>query len=559
MLSEVGFLPMPVSPQSFLARFREAIVSSGLVTTAMLNAAESEARAAAGGTDGGEAAVVRATIKLLIDRGKLTSQQADQLVAAMQSPRDRFEEAALASGVVSDEDLKAAEADLQAVANLESLEEDAIVRGLAEALVKNEVLTPFQANQLLLGRKKLRLGQYRILDQIGRGGMGLVFLAEHELMGRQVAIKVLSRKKSNEDSEQAFLREIRVLGRLDHENLVRALDAGYDGLVFFLVTELIPGLDLNRQVKRHGVLDEMTAASVISQAATALAYAHAEGVVHRDVKPGNIIVTDEGVVKLLDLGLAGSMVAGEKVELNRIVGTMDYIAPEQLLDPDNVGPSADIYSLGCTLYFAVTGKPPFSGGDKKEKAQRHLHTPDKERPDPRDLNPLLSAAFSDVVTNMMLKEPTDRYQTMEEVIDALQSWRPEGLVAMSRAPGDAVVRPPVPGELPNGSAGPGDSNVSRDGWVLDADDVLPPSDSETGLGPPGRDDALPELDSLARQAVRIGLTSAVAGLAGWGVVATGVASLGLGSVFSLGPVLAGILACGLTAGGMSLAVILRSS
>lgn len=167
---------MPVSPQSFLARFREAIVSSGLVTTAMLNAAESEARAAAGGTDGGEAAVVRATIKLLIDRGKLTRQQADQLVAAMQSPRDRFEEAALASGVVSDEDLKAAEADLQAVADLESLEEDAIVRGLAEALVKNEVLTPFQANQLLLGRKKLRLGQYRILDQIGRGGMGLVFL-----------------------------------------------------------------------------------------------------------------------------------------------------------------------------------------------------------------------------------------------------------------------------------------------------------------------------------------------------------------------------------------------
>ena len=117
----------------------------------------------------------------------------------------------------------------------------------------------------------------------------------------------------------------------------------------------------------------------------------------------------------------------------------------------------------------------------------------------------------------------------------------------------------MPGELPNGSAGPGDSNISRDEWVLDTDDVLPPSDSGTGLGPPGRDDALPELDSLMGHAVRIGLTAAVAGFVGWGVVAIGVASLGLGSVFGLWPVLAGILACGLTAGGRSLAVMLRSS
>jgi len=267
-------------------------------------------------------------------------------------------------------------------------------------------------------------------------------------MGRQVAIKVLSRKKTEGDpekakeTEEAFLREIKVLSRLDHGNLVRALDAGYDGMVFFLVTELVPGLDLNRQVKRHGVLDEVTAASVFSQAAAALGYAHTQGVVHRDVKPGNIIVTDEGVVKLLDLGLANSMAVGERVELNRIVGTMDYIAPEQIQNPDHVGPSADIYSLGCTLYFAVTGRPPFPEGEKKDKANRHLH---EQPPKPADVAPHLSRAFCDVISGMMLKEPADRYQTMEEVITELQHWRPEELSPMARGGSSAGVdRPPVP-------------------------------------------------------------------------------------------------------------------
>ena len=135
---------------------------------------------------------------------------------------------------------------------------------MAECLVAQALLTRFQADQLLAGRRKLTLGQYRILDEIGRGGMGQVFRAQHVMMGRTVAIKVLPRAKSTSESEAAFQREIRMLARLDHDNLVRALDAGHDGKVYYLVTELVPGLDLRRQVLKHGTLDEVTAASVIS-------------------------------------------------------------------------------------------------------------------------------------------------------------------------------------------------------------------------------------------------------------------------------------------------------
>jgi serine/threonine protein kinase len=310
-------------------------------------------------------------------------------------------------------------------------------RELLEILCRQQLLTPFQARELFKGHTKFKLRQYRILDELGKGGMGQVFKAEHELMGRIVAIKVLPRKKSNDATEAAFRREIRMLGRLDHDHLVRALDAGYDGRVFFLVTEMVQGLDLGRQVKKFGPLDEVAAASVIAQVTRALGYAHSQHVVHRDVKPGNIVVSDRGIAKVLDLGLAGSALESEEMRLNRVVGTMDYIAPEQLDRPDDVDARADIYSLGCTLYYLLTGRPPFPGGTPKEKAHRHRHG----TADPvRKFSPGISAAFCAVVDGMMEKHPEHRPQTMSAVLDQLQSWIPEFPVPLPIGDGVDAVR-----------------------------------------------------------------------------------------------------------------------
>jgi eukaryotic-like serine/threonine-protein kinase len=326
--------------------------------------------------------------------------------------RARFHENALASGLVDEVQLSAAEAAV-AIAPSQA-EPDAWDQAVADQLVEAKILTKFQAREILAGRRRFRLGQYTVLDEVARGGMGHVFRAEHAMMGREVAVKVLPRAK-------AFQGEMRMLGRLDHENLVRAFDAGYDAMVYYLVTELVPGLDLKRQVLKHGPLDEVLAASVISQAARGLAYAHDQEIVHRDVKPGNILVTPEGRVKVLDLGLAGSQIEEESSRLGRVVGTMDYIAPEQVRTPDDVGPTADIYALGCTLYYAVTGQVPFPGGTRREKMQRQL----SETPTPPgQLAPQLSRDFCRLIDDMMAKDPARRIQSATDVIERLRRWTP---------------------------------------------------------------------------------------------------------------------------------------
>ena len=338
-------------------------------------------------------------------------------------PRHRFRDTALASGLVDEAQLSAAEREVGVSLQHRAADPEVWDRAVADHLVAQGLLTPFQAREILAGRRRFRLGQYTVLDEIGKGGMGQVFRAEHAMMGREVAVKVLPRAKSTPESEAAFRREMRMLGRLDHENLVRAFDAGYDAMVSYLVTELVPGIDLRRYVQSYGPLDEATAASVIAQAACGLAYAHDQRLVHRDVKPGNILVMQDGRVKVLDLGLAGSQLAEESSRLGRVVGTMDYIAPEQIRTPDDVGPSADVYALGCTLYYAVTGRVPFPGGSRREKMERHLN----DAPDSvRRLAPHLSDAFCEVVEAMMMKSPDQRIATAAEVVERLRPWLPEG-------------------------------------------------------------------------------------------------------------------------------------
>ncbi|MGA0041363.1 MAG: serine/threonine-protein kinase [Pirellulales bacterium] len=300
---------------------------------------------------------------------------------------------------------------------------------LATVLVEQGVLTRFQADQLLAGKRKLTLGHYRILDAVGQGGMGQVFQAKHLLMGRIVAVKVLPRARSNPQTEAAFRREIQHIASLDHRNLVYALDAGHDGKVYYLVTELVDGIDLRRQVLRYGPLNEVAAASVVAQAARGLAHAHARGFIHRDVKPGNLLVREDGLCKVSDLGLAGSVLDPESMKPGRIVGTMDYMAPEQILRPDLVTPAADMYGLGCTLFFALCGRVPFPGGSRDEKRRRQLEeTPERIHA----LAPTVSKEFAVVVEKMMAKDVAHRYQTAEEVLEAVHPWLTGSLVPMSR-------------------------------------------------------------------------------------------------------------------------------
>jgi serine/threonine-protein kinase len=219
----------------------------------------------------------------------------------------------------------------------------------------------------------------------------------------------------------AFCREIRAQAQLDHPNLVRLSFADKDGDTYFLVTEFVQGSDLRRLVRHHGPLSPRQAAVIVSQAAEALAYAHERGLVHRDVKPGNMLVTPEGHTKLTDLGLASfswdaTPTAGTP---KHIVGTPDFLAPEAIVQPGNPRPVSDIYSLGCSLYYAVTGKVPFPGGSTSDKLRRHL----EEAPlTPARLNPQLETEFVDVIADMMHKRPDQRIPRAGDVVDRLKRW-----------------------------------------------------------------------------------------------------------------------------------------
>ncbi len=296
-------------------------------------------------------------------------------------------------------------------------------------------LNPWQAKQLLDGRTKFNLGPYLIVDSLGRGGMGQVFKARHGVIGHVVAVKVLPLDKTTPDAAANFAREIRALGSLDHPRLVRALDAGHDGNVDYLVCEYVPGADLRKLVRRDGPLDMKTAAEVISQVAEGLEHAHQRGLIHRDVKPSNVLVTPDGEVKLSDLGLAGPLEGSAETDprFGKTVGTADYVSPDHVKSPWDPTPAWDVYSLGCTLYYAVTGKVPFPGGSTADKARAHC---DLGPIDPRRFNADLSERFVEVMAEMMAKEPAERIRSAAEVISRLAPWaaRPAEVPVAKEAP-----------------------------------------------------------------------------------------------------------------------------
>ncbi|MDX1947693.1 MAG: serine/threonine-protein kinase [Pirellulaceae bacterium] len=337
--------------------------------------------------------------------------------------RSMFRNLALLSGLVTQEQLD------QVVATLRSQPQpglppapmlDVDDEQLAAKLVELGILTPYQLKELKAGRSKFNLGSYTITDWIGQGGMGHVYKGVHQVMGRECAIKTLPLVKATPESISNFNREIRTQAQLDHPHLVRAYDAGKDGNIYYMAVEYVPGTDLRKLVRSQGPLTQTQAASVILQTARGLEYAHGKGLIHRDIKPGNILVTAQGIAKLSDLGLAGFLHDAENdPRAGKIVGTADYLSPEQIRSPGDITLTTDIYSLGCTLYYAVCGKVPFPGGTARDKARRHC----EETPwHPRRFNPDLHEEFVEVIADMMEKDPKARIQTAAEVVARLEQF-----------------------------------------------------------------------------------------------------------------------------------------
>ncbi len=328
----------------------------------------------------------------------------------------------LKSGVVEEPRLKTYTARLKAEpgAMPDSPEE------LAGVLIRDGLLTGFQAEQLLQGKwKRFSLGKYKVLEKLGTGGMGTVFLCEHKLMKRRVAVKVLPvAKAQDEASLQRFYREARAVAAVDHPNLVRAYDIDEDDGLHFLVMEYVDGINLHDLVKRHGKLDLLRACHYMYGSAIGLHHAHEMGLVHRDIKPANILVDRSGVVKILDMGLARFFNPDEDDLLTKkfdesVLGTADYLAPEQAIDSSMVDIRADIYGLGGTFYYLLTGSPPFPDGTVAQKLLWHQT---KDPKPVREYRPEMPPELDAIVLKMMAKEANDRYQTPEELIHALAPW-----------------------------------------------------------------------------------------------------------------------------------------
>jgi response regulator RpfG family c-di-GMP phosphodiesterase/serine/threonine protein kinase len=292
-------------------------------------------------------------------------------------------------------------------------------------LVEQGLLTDYQAARIDAGSTfGLVLGNYRVLDRLGAGGMGVVFRAEHVRMRRQVAIKVLPvRGEQDPRLLRRFLTEIRAIAQLQHPNIVAAFDAGElsdpdgDGPVLhFFVMEYVPGRDLEEHVRSEGPLPPAKACDLIHQVASALAEAHKHNLVHRDIKPSNVQVTPEGQAKLLDFGLARCFRSG-MTEPGTLLGTLDYMAPEQVQDASSVDIRADLYALGGTLYYCLTGKPPFpsTGSIVQELAARIMQEP----PSVRAARPEVPAELDAIVGKMMARLSEDRYPTPQAVMQVL--------------------------------------------------------------------------------------------------------------------------------------------
>lgn len=271
------------------------------------------------------------------------------------------------------------------------------------------------------------LGPYRLVSHLGSGGMGTVYRAEHVHLEKIVALKILpAAMMQNPLALGRFKREMKAVGKLSHPHIVQAFDAGEVEGVHFLAMEFIDGIDLQRFVRKNGPMNAVNAAKAIRQAALGLGAAHAQQLYHRDIKPANLLVTRSGQIKVLDLGLArlgedSSEPGGELTALGETMGTPDYMAPEQWSDSRSTDARTDLYALGCTLFFLLTGRPPFSGeGTRTTATKMKAHLTDPP-PDLQALRSDVPGELVDVCRTLLAKNPADRYQTAAELADVLAS------------------------------------------------------------------------------------------------------------------------------------------
>jgi serine/threonine-protein kinase len=272
-------------------------------------------------------------------------------------------------------------------------------------------------------RSGQKIPGYKILGKLGAGAMATVYKAKQLSLDRMVAIKVLPHKfSSNPQFIERFYAEGRAAAQLNHPNIVQAYDVGKSGEYHYFVMEYVDGRTVHDDIVKHKRLAERDAVDMVMQIADALQHAHARGLIHRDVKPKNIMITKEGVAKLADMGLARAVSDKEmaEAEAGKAFGTPYYISPEQIRGEVNIGPPADIYSLGATLYHMLTGNVPFEGKNPSAVMHRHLK---ESIVAPDHVNPKLSAGVSEVVEMMMAKDPRKRYQNCKDLLLDLKAVR----------------------------------------------------------------------------------------------------------------------------------------
>ena len=298
---------------------------------------------------------------------------------------------------------------------------------VASLFIQLKLLTRFQASQLLLGKHRgFHFGGLKVLDQLGIGGMGAVYLCEQVKLRRRVAVKVLPTKQSQDEvARERFFREARAVAALDHPNIVRIHDCSTFNEIHYLLMEYVEGSDLQVKIDQQGKLPIDEAVGYVVQAASGLQHAHQRGLVHRDIKPSNLLVDKQGVLKILDMGLARFFQdpqdnLTQRLDGGAVVGTIDFLAPEQAVESSSVDSRADIYSLGATLYTLLSGKPPFDGSTTQKLIHHQVRTP----PALNQIRAEVPPGLAEIVQKMMAKLPDDRYQSAQEVMDVLAPWVP---------------------------------------------------------------------------------------------------------------------------------------
>ena len=324
----------------------------------------------------------------------------------------------LTSRLLTLEEIKAVVASLMTEST--TINTDRLIDGLRNA----GLITHWQASKLLAGKSRgFFLGAYKLLRPVGRGGMGMVYLGEHRVMKRQMALKVLPPEALGDARRvERFKDEARASAQLDHSNIVRAYDFNEAGKKLYIVMEFVDGIDLHRLVARDGAMSHAAALDAITQTCEGLVHAHERGVIHRDIKPSNLMLRSDGVVKVADMGLAriGWTDADTPEVSSRLLGTADFAAPEQAINSKTVDARADIYSLGCSWYFLLSAKTPYPGTSVSQRVAKHQTSP---VPDVRALRSDCPEVIAELLIRMMAKKAGQRPSSASELLFQLRQLR----------------------------------------------------------------------------------------------------------------------------------------